>query len=96
MAPTPAIAARWAPVNANPPPDEPPVEVPPLVVAEVTTIDVVEVLPLVLPVPIIAQLPGGVLAGMVTEVLKAPWESAGVLPRVTEVHPRTRLTVSPG
>jgi hypothetical protein len=102
MAPTPAIAAMWAPVNANPPPDEPLVEVPPLlevppvVVAEVTTIDVVEVLPLVFPVPTIVQLPGGVSAGIVTEVLNAPWESAVVVPRVTEVHWRTRVTVSPG
>jgi len=96
MAPTPAIAAMWAPVNANPPPDEPLLEVTPVVVAEVTTIDVVEVLPLVFPVPTIVQLPGGVLAGMVTVVLNVPAEPTAAVPRPAEVHWRTRVTVSPG
>jgi hypothetical protein len=96
MAPTPVIAAMSAPVNANPPPDEPLLEVPPLVVAEVTTIDVVAVLPLVFPVATIVWLPGAVFAGIVTEVLNAPWEFAVVVPSVTGVLLRTRVTVSPG
>jgi hypothetical protein len=96
MAPTPAIAAMLAPVNANPPPDEPLVEVTAVVVAEVTTIDVEEVLPLVFPVPTIVQLPGGVLAGMVTVVLNVPAEPTAAVPRPVEVHWRTRVTVSPG
>ena len=96
MAPTPAIAAMWAPVNANPPPDEPLLEVPPLVVAETTTIDVEEVLPLVFPVAMIVWLLGVVSAGIVTVVLNEPWESAVVVPRVTGVLWRTRVTVSPG
>ena len=96
MAPTPAIAAMWAPVNANPPPDEPLLEVTPVVVAEVTTIDVVEVLPLVFPVPTIVQLPGGVLAGMVTVVLNVPAEPTAAVPRPAEVLWRTRLQDSPG
>jgi hypothetical protein len=102
MAPTPAIAAMWAPVNANPPPDEPLLEVPPVVVpevtrvAEVTRIDVEAILPLVFPVHTIVWLPGGVLAGMVTVVLNVPAEPTVAVPRPAEVLWRTRLQDSPG
>ena len=94
MAPTPAIAAMWAPVNQ--PPDEPLLEVPPVVVAEVATIDVEAVVPLVFPVEMIVWLPCVLPAGIVTVVLNEPWESAVVVPRVTGVLWRTRVMVSPG
>jgi len=88
MAPTPAKAARSAPVNARDPPldellDVPPVALPvPVVVAATTRIPAEAVVPLVFSVAVIVWLPSGVSEGIVTVVLKLPEGSTVGVPSV--------------